>query len=375
MLVLQFLWLTSCVEEYWPEVDKYENLLVVDGGITNSPGPYIIKISKSSSIDSAVYIPYQGCVLKIMSNDGEEEVLTESIPGIYYTSLMGIHGEVGKSYKLSISTPEGNEYESSYELLKNPVEIDSVYAEVEYHDNGEFNHPLAGYQFYIDTKMSESDTNYYLWQMQATYHYQSDYYIHWYYTNRLYDFHPKDSLYNCWRTSGIKDIYTYNSSLIDNNKLEHFPLHYVNTQDRKLTIKYSLLVNQYTISKNAYKFWNAIEEQNSEQGALYSHQPYQIKGNLKNINDEEEPVLGFFLVAAVDSKRIFVERIEAPFYYSYCTFNDGWAKAYGDLGLGGPFDSPQYVVYVEGRRGVAHEGCVDCRFYGGTTVKPYFWED
>ena len=375
LAVLQFLWLSSCVEEYWPEVDKYENLLVVDGGITNQPGPYIIKISKSSPIDSAVYMPFQGCVLTIVADNGEQEVLTEMVAGIHYTSVNGIQGEAGVSYKLLISTPEGKEYESSYEKLKEPVEIKDVYAEVEYHDNGEYDHPLAGYQFYIDTKETTVDTNYYLWKMEATYHYQSDYFIHWYYTNRLYDFHPMDSLYNCWRTSGIKNIYTFNISSMQGNQLQHFPLNYVSTQGRQLTIKYSLLVNQYTISKKAYKFWNAIEEQNSEQGSLYSHQPYQIKGNLKNINDKEEPVLGYFMVAASHSKRIFVDRIDAPFYYSYCIFNEGWSKAYGDLGLGGPYESPQYVVFVEGSRGVAHEGCVDCRYNGGTTIKPYFWED
>ena len=375
MAVLQFLWLNSCVEEYWPEVDKYENLLVVDGGVSNQPGPYIIKISKSSPIDSAIYIPFAGCVVKILVDDGEEEVLTEFEPGVFYTSPNGIQGQIGKSYKLNISTPQGEEYESSFEILKEVVEIDSVYAEVEYRNKSDYDHPLAGYQFYVDAKQSVTDTNYFMWQMNETYHYQSDFFIHWYYTNRLYDFHPMDSLFNCWRTNRIKQIHTYNSSLLSNNKLEHFPLNYVSTQNRKLTIKYSLWVNQFTMSKQAFKFWNAIQEQNSEQGSLYSHQPYQIKGNIKNINDEEEPVLGYFLVASSHSKRIFVDRIDAPFYYSYCSFNEGWSMAYGDLGLGGPYDYPQFVVLYEGTRGVANANCVDCREKGGTTVKPYFWED
>jgi len=375
VVVLQFVWLTSCVEEYWPVVDKYENLLVVDGGITNMPGPYIIKISKSSPIDSLVYIPYRGCVLKIQSDKGDEEVLTEFAQGVYYTSENGIQGEIGTSYKLIISTPNGNEYESSFELLKNPIEIESVYAEVEYRENNEYSHPLSGYQFYLDTKNTVSDTNFFMWKLTETYHYQSDYFIHWYYTNRTYYFNPIDSLYDCWRTSAIKENYTYNSSLHTNNKLERFPLNYVNTQDRRLTIKYSLLVDQYTISKQAYKFWSAIEQQNSEQGSLYSHKPYQIRGNLYNIDEEEEPVLGFFLVASVNSKRIFVDRIHAPFYYSYCIFNDGWIEALSGLGLAGPYDDPKWIVLVDGSRGVAHEGCVDCRTNGGTIVKPYFWED
>jgi len=375
LLVLQFLWLNSCVDEYWPEVDKYEDLLVVEGGITNHRGPYMIRISKSSHLDSSAYTPYTGCVVKILVDDGEEEYLTEISPGIFYTTPNGIQGQIGKSYKLNISTPDDKNYESSFELLKEPVEIDNVYAEVEYRNNGDYDHQLAGYQFYVDTKNSVSDSTYYMWDLLETYHYQSDYFIHWYYTNRLYDFHPIDSLYNCWRTARIKEIYTFNSSLLVNDKLERFPLKYVNTEDRRLTIKYSLLVTQYTINKKAFQFWSAIEDQNSEQGSLYSHQPYQIKGNLRNINNDDEPVLGFFLVASSHSKRIFVEKIDEPFYYSYCVFNDGWSKAYGDLYLGGPYQKPQWVVFVGGARGVAHEGCVDCRTKGGSVYKPVYWED
>jgi hypothetical protein len=375
LAMLQFVFLTSCVEEYWPEVTKYENLLVVDGGITNLPPPYEVKISKSSPIDSAAYIPYGGCTLTIVADNGESEILTETSTGSYTTSTNGIHGITGVSYKLIVKTPEGKEYESVYEKLKTSVEIDSVYAEVEYHDNGDYNHPLAGYQFYLDTKEAAIDTNYYLWKLESTYHYQSDYYIRWYYTNRLYFFNPIDSLYNCWRTSSNRNIYTFNTSSLQGNQLEHFPLNYVNTQGRELTIKYSLLVKQFTISRQAWKYWSAIEEQNSEQGSLYSHQPYQIRGNLKSTDDDDEPVLGYFMVAAVHSKRVFVKRIDAPFYYSQCVFNEGWMKAYVDLGMGGPYSNPQYVVLVDGKRGVAHEDCVDCTQKGGTTVKPDFWED
>ncbi len=39
LALLQFGWLSSCIDEYQPEVNKYENLIVFDGGITNKHGP------------------------------------------------------------------------------------------------------------------------------------------------------------------------------------------------------------------------------------------------------------------------------------------------------------------------------------------------
>jgi hypothetical protein len=374
MAFFMFFILTSCVDEYWPEVGKYENLLVVEGGITNEVGPYTIKISKSSPIDSSNYIPYPNCNITISDDIGRLENLVEINEGEYVTSFGGIQGEIGRKYKITISTPDSKTYESDYEELIKPVLIERVYAEIEYHDDGAYDHTLAGYQFYLDTETS-TDTNFYLWQMEATFHFQSDFGIRWYFDGRVRPFNPSDSLFNCWTNYKINDLYTFNTTSLLNDQLLKFPLNYVNTEGKHLTKKYSLLVKQNTISKKAFQFWDAIKEQNSDQGSLYSHQPYQIKGNIRNIDDDEEPVLGYFMVNGVDSKRIFVDRIDAPFYYTKCTINDGSYKAYAEIGWTDPLYYPVYVILYENRRAVPGQPCVDCRQKNGSINKPEFWED
>lgn len=375
LATIQFLFLNSCVDEYWPEVNKYDDLIVIEGGITNDVPPYTIKISKSSPIDTSKYLPFTGCVLKISSDDGINEVLIETESGVYMTSETGIQGEIGIKYKLSISTPNGKEYESSFEKLLKPVEIEKVYTEVETKGDSEYDHDLIGYQFYVDTKETQQDTNYYLWRMEATYHFQSDYNIRWYYDGRVRPFNPSDSLFNCWSSYKVKDIFTFNTTSLLGNKLVHFPLNFVNTETRQLTKRYSLLVHQYTINKKAFQFWNAIEEQNSESGSLYAHQPYQIRGNVKNVNDEEEPVLGYFMVSGVDTKRIFVDKIDAPFYFAKCEINDGNYQAYMEIGWTDPLYYPVYVILYDNQRAVPGQPCADCRQRDGTIVKPDFWED
>ena len=47
-----FLWLSltpSCVEPFYPEIEAYENILVVDGSITDENRPYLVKLSRSFS--------------------------------------------------------------------------------------------------------------------------------------------------------------------------------------------------------------------------------------------------------------------------------------------------------------------------------------
>lgn len=367
--------LNSCIDKFMPEVDKYENLLVVDGGVTNAPPPYVIRLSRSAPVDSAQLIPFTDCTVIISSDDGEYEILSDFGNGTYVSSPQGLWGKVASRYKLTITTRNGDFYESSFEELKEAVEIEDVYAETEYHFQTGFEHTLAGYQFYLNTKETVKDTNYYLWRLEATYQYQSDYNIRWYYDGSTHTFSPPDSLFNCWKTIKIKDIYTFNTSASVNNKLEHFPLNYANTENRQLTVKYSLLVNQYTINKRAFKFWNAIQEQNSNQGSLYSHQPFQVQGNMKNVNDEKEPVLGYFTVGGVDSKRIFVDRIDAPFYFSECEINNGNYDAAKYLVFTAPSQYPVYIIQHGLNRAVPSQACADCRKRKGTINKPLFWVD
>lgn len=51
ILILPLMVSNACRDEFMPDVDKYDNLLVVDGMITNEPGPYKIKISRTSNVN------------------------------------------------------------------------------------------------------------------------------------------------------------------------------------------------------------------------------------------------------------------------------------------------------------------------------------
>ena len=124
---------TSCVEEYWPEIDSNSNqLLVVDGKITNFPGPYTVKLSLSSTLLDTAFIPQTLAKVTILDDQGNQEVLIENYPGIYQTSLGGIQGVIGRSYKINIVLNNGNTYESDYEKLLSPVEIEDVLYEQEW---------------------------------------------------------------------------------------------------------------------------------------------------------------------------------------------------------------------------------------------------
>lgn len=369
---------SSCVEKYWPELKKYENALVVDGTISNNPGPYTVKLSLSSDINDPRFIPYSGSVVSISDDIGNSEILSEEEPGVYKTSPDGIQGICGRKYKIDIKTPDNKSYYSDFEELKTPTEIDSVYSLVEFQHDPDLYYDLTGLQFYVDTKVAKNDTNYYFWRLEETYEYHSSFFIRYIFDGAIKPFYNEDSLYYCWKSKKNDKIYTYNTVNLSTPKIVGFPLNYVTSETRELSVRYSLLVKQLTVSKTIYDFWNSLENQNSEQGSLYSSQPYQVRGNIFNTNNHDESVMGFFIVAGISEKRIFVNRPGPPikFHYSKCILDDADKEAFLYIGYSAKSYWPIYATQDQGGApALPNQECLDCTKRGGSIIKPDFWKD
>ncbi len=146
-----------------------------------------------------------------------------------------------------------------------------------------------------------------------------------------------------------------------------------------MSIRYSLFINQYTINENAYRFWNNIKEQNEEAAELYSRHPYRILGNVFNVDDKDELVLGFFRVAGITQKRIYVHRQElsVKMYYPVYQLTENDYQAYGFMFLGGRDASGLFCITEDefGNRTLPNQVCIDCTYKGTSLDKPDFWED
>jgi len=373
------LFIMACEERYWPAIDsRYDNVLVVDGMITSAPGPYTVKLSLSTPVNDYEINPISGYQLIVSDDAGNTESLTETETGEYITASNGIQGIPGRSYQLTIHSPNGKTYQSDFEKLNNPVGIDSVYTKLEYHNDPNYSYDISGYQFYITTEPNEADSAYYYWKLTSTYQYQADFIIRWIYDGTLRPFTNSDSLRTCWNTVRVKDIFIYSTEGLSGSFLHEFPLHYVSTETRELSIRYSLLIEQMTVSEAAYKFWNSIREQNSDIGELYTKQPYQIRGNLYNPDNPDELVLGYFMVAGTDMKRIFVNRPDPPVQMRYpiCTLCEADYLNFGTIFLTKEDEWPVYATFDNnGSNALPGQECMDCTLSDGTIKKPEFWED
>lgn len=372
--------LSSCVDPYWPDLgDRYEDLLVFEGMITNDPGPYVFLLSRSSSLNNPSFEPLSGCQVTISDNEGNLELLTEVDSGAYSTAADGIRGMIGRMYQVTIQSPQGVTYRSDYEMLNQPAGIDSVYVELEYKAQPGFPMDIPGYQFYVNTKSSGSDTNYFLWDLERTYEYHADFLIFFWYDGTLHIFPDPDSLQVCWSTGPVYELFTASTTGLSEPVLTGFPLHYVPFINREFSVRYSLLVKQYTITQAAQEYWSDVKEQNTSVGEYYSKMPFQVRGNLENTTDPDEPVLGYFHAAGVVTKRLFFNRpgYPAEMYYSTCELSQPDYEEYGWMfKIPDPRDYPRYVTMnTNNVRAVPNPFCIDCRENGGSIVKPDFWID
>ncbi len=164
----------SCVDEYMPELDKYENLLVVDGLLTNGSDPIVVRLSIASPVNNEKFIPVGGGGLFI-TDDNQVMVqhLLETVPGTYKAADTSFRGQVGKGYQLHINLPNGQSYISDVCRLNAPAPIDSVFGILESPDNSENDNDFPGIQFYVENHSEVNDSCYYLWRLSETYKYRS----------------------------------------------------------------------------------------------------------------------------------------------------------------------------------------------------------
>lgn len=369
---------TSCKDSFVPDIDKYDDLLVVDGRITDAPGPYKITLSKSARVQEfSKFIPYPGCKVSIADNLGNIIMATEHANGKYETDSVTFRAIAGRTYKLTITTPEGESYESTADELLKPVGIQSLYAIQEHKDDPNLFYGRDGYQFYINTETPTTKDNFLLWNLQCTYKFKTDFQINTYYDNgQVYQVNDEDSLRTCYRTIDMLDIYTISSKGLVQPEIKKIPLNFEDNYTKALTMRYSLKVSQLTIHEATCTYWSTIKKLRDMGSDLYTTQPYQVKNNIINLTHPEKPALGYFTVAGYSEKRIFVDHPDVKNLFDVCTLTGAPVKHLYDKLKSRPDLWPYFLVDPVIYHGdfLVDQECMDCRIKG-VLKKPDFWID
>lgn len=389
--------LYTCIDPYVPKLNGYESLLVVDGRITDENGSFSVRLTKTIEEQNALPDMISDATVFVTDADGNKYSFTYRGDGFYNSSGSDIKGVVGRTYVLHINTNEGEVYESEPCLMQSVPDIDSIYFE---RDNEVFNNGtenFEGIRILMDTKGEESN-RYYRWDFEETWKFKIPLAEKYVYINEQYIQPLKDVKQYCWKnikSDGIL-IHQINSNEPDN--IQRMPITFISPEKSdRLSLQYSILVRQYSISRKEYEFWNNLTKINETGDDIFAAQPYLVIGNIHNITNLTELVLGYFQVSAVKQKRKDIPfsqviGLNLPYYHYPCVriedspeippwsdFNPPltWDDLYYMYTTSGySFVEPKYIHASSklDRLVFTKPECANCELTG-TSERPVFWKD
>ncbi|MCK5279600.1 MAG: DUF4249 domain-containing protein [Cyclobacteriaceae bacterium] len=370
-LVLLF---SNCVKEFDPPSQGYENLLVVEAFLSDGDEAFQMKLSRSIPIDTSAFIPEPGASVSLSEDSGEKYILVESNdPGIYFYPG-NLNAQIGKSYQIHIQTRNGNQYESSHVTMRETPEIDSVTFRFEERPSA----GLKGVQIFVTTHDPGNDTWYYRWEWDETWIFYTPYLSeHIYEDDQI--FIRTDNINTCWKKAKSTSIEFSTSKNLSEDIIHDYPLRYVSTETDRLKSKYSINVRQYALSEESYNYWKELQKVTENLGTLFDPQPSIVMGNIYNVNDDKEIVLGYFDASTVKEQRLFIRRSDIPRtgipnYYSFCTDSLVRFNRIQEMLDNGYFLASEILNDFGGLEyQFSTRFCIDCTLVG-TNVRPDFWE-
>lgn len=373
--------IAGCVEPFTPAAEQSPKLLVVEGHISSDTAPYSIRLSRTQPLDAAGSVPESGATVVVSNDEGTNFEFTEVAPGLYQSDPDCFVGIVGSKYKLRVLTSEGRDYESHPVTLKATPPIDSVYYERDIRLTDVTGEELDGVKILVDSHDPQKQTRYYRYEWTETYQIKVPYPSQWE-LSPDYAFVLVEFFQICYNSAASKTILTAYTGQLAEDRVSGFELNFVSTVSYRLRSRYSLLVRQYALDAAGYRYWNELSKNSSNLGTLFDPVPYQLTGNVVNLDDPDEPVLGYFDASAISEKRIYVDResLDAlgvtyplhPCIHELDTVKGGFNELLLRLSWG------QKVVSIPGLGTgalvTASPECTDCRLLA-STEQPAFWEE
>ena len=354
---IQFM-LGGCIDLYNPpEISDASNYLVVDGFLNTSNEVSTIRLSRTTHLsETRPPVPETGAKVTVEGDRISNFKFVEMGGGVYTLPPEYI-GEQ-EQYRLKIETTDGNVYYSDFTNARYTPEIDSITYEVV--NNGE------AVQLNINSKDPTGRTRFYRWEFDET----------WEYTAALtsplmlvgQSVVPRtEEIFRCWKSLSSSKIAIGSTIHLQHDILSNVGIATFPISSNRFLIKYSALVRQYAISKEAYEYWMALAKSTETTGSIFDPMPSLVTGNIHCETNAKELVFGFFSVGSSRQKRIFFE----PRLGQYPTCQ----PITGLYSLGEVLENGFLIVGQDsGKYVVAQKECVDCRIQGGVTRRPDFWE-
>jgi len=370
----------ACKKPYNPPaIAATGSYLVVEGVINAGSDSTFIKLSKTVSLSSSTKAnPVLQAIVTVISDQRNSFPLTERGHGNYVSP--GLNLDNTRKYYLSIKTLDNEQYQSDLEAVNITPPIDSV----------GYTMPGDGIKIYLSTHDSTGITKYFRWDYRETWQFHAAY-NSVYTTNGTEIIHrPRSqSIFNCFTSDTVSNIILASTADLKQGVINQIPITQIASTSEKLETKYSILVNQYALTGNAYNFWVNLKTNTEQLGSIFDAQPSTFSGNIHCTTNPTEPVLGYVSVSTVQHKRIFIANSQLPqTWFPAYLYNCQLDSLLFCQGLGcldevalylipkGSATIPVDAIYKGGALIGYYSStiqCLDCTLRG-TLIQPAFWK-
>lgn len=345
LLNISFKWLigigimSACVERIEFDVPPPQLLTVVEGTITDQPGPYVVKLSRGLTLDadSSFLVGIENAKVTLFDHEGNQEDFTETTPGVYATAGT-IQGKVGGRYHIRIQMPDGKVYESQPDELLPVGEIKELQYRYEARTVVKPFGEIAADVFNVFIDADAGSTGSFVrWRFTGTYRVKTDPEQHliiypfpylplkspWPCSGYVVGFGPEGSggilvktnectCCVCWVRQYEQIPQLSDTQLISNNQFKNVKVGEVPINNASFYDKYWVNVEQLSLTRKAYDFFKLVRSQKEGASSLFQPPSGEIRGNIiaKNSSDA---VIGIFYASAIKAKSEFILPSSIPY--------------------------------------------------------------
>lgn len=388
----------GCVEPYDLQTDVFEDFLVVEALLTDQVEFQEIKLSRTFPLEDGTLETERNANVSIIDDMNMEYTFNEVEFGTYVSEIA--FGAVpDRQYELNITTNSGRKYTSIQEQLVEGDVVDfNLYTQAKTTNDG-----VEGVAIYYEnSEQGNEASRYFRFEYVETYkivppYWSTDYFVINQNGNVNTDIKENEDGKVCFGSAESNEIILRNASEFALNNIEPFVIKFTDQLDKKIQNRYSLLVKQHLISREAYTFFETLKDFSDSGSVLSETQPGTILGNLYAVDNPRETVIGFFEVAKTLEKRVFFNYTDYFYdsqlflrsYYYPCDvmlpFRNANPNVSQDLSLAQMVEAGMVIFYAENYGGgisldphqpyyVVVPECGDCSVFGDMT-EPDFWEE
>ncbi len=292
----------ACKKLYQPNIISSGNsYLVVEGFINPGNEATTIKISRTVKLTDSVGLSMENGATVTVESNGGKWPLTELGGGEYYAPPLNL--DISQKYHLRIKLANGQEYLSDDAEAKVTPPVDDI----------TYNIKPDGLQINASAHDAANKTHYYRWEYDETWKFHSRYISNYKVVNG--DVVPRqveDQIFTCFGTHASSTVVLANTTKLEADVASNIPITNIIPSSEKISVRYSILLKQYALTKEAFDFWENLRKNTEQLGSIFDALPSQIKGNIHNTANLDEPVVGFIGVNTVTQKRIFIDKDDLP---------------------------------------------------------------